>query len=355
MSSSFQCWIGSMTKWGKQVWQSKVITHSGMLESGHYVTYMRLRNQWYKCDDAWITEVDEEVVKASHCYLMYYVQKMLYHKRCGDVLILISDTGGGHRASTEAIKATFNKQFGDINIRKVAKGLMKYQPDIIIIVHPLMQHVPLRILRFHKLVTRCYCPSEEVARGALKAGLQPSQIKVFGLPVRPSFVKPICPKVYNPDFDQAVMRKHIKGFSRSENGVEESEMRLTKRKRRAKGPWGTVPQGRRGKPQGRPVPRGGRVGERGRGFRARQCLEAVGRWASRHDCASTQGVGASGHDGSPKWGEGGGGLRLRARLCLEAGRGGTRGTTVPRGGRWGPQKEIWKNNETDRFSCSSAW
>ncbi|KAH0642259.1 hypothetical protein KY289_033233 [Solanum tuberosum] len=56
-----------------------------MLESGHYVTYMRLRNQWYKCDDAWITEVDEEVVKASHCYLMYYVQKMLYHKRCGDV------------------------------------------------------------------------------------------------------------------------------------------------------------------------------------------------------------------------------------------------------------------------------
>ncbi|KAF2287289.1 hypothetical protein GH714_039548 [Hevea brasiliensis] len=36
-----------------------VITHSGMLESGHYVTYLRLRNQWYKCDDAWITEVDE--------------------------------------------------------------------------------------------------------------------------------------------------------------------------------------------------------------------------------------------------------------------------------------------------------
>lgn len=31
--------------------------------------------------------------------------------------------------------------------REVAKGLMKYQPDIIISVHPLMQHVPLRILR----------------------------------------------------------------------------------------------------------------------------------------------------------------------------------------------------------------
>ncbi|XP_038981829.1 probable monogalactosyldiacylglycerol synthase 1, chloroplastic isoform X2 [Phoenix dactylifera] len=175
------------------------------------------------------------------------------------VLILMSDTGGGHRASAEAIKAAFNQEFGDeyqvfvtdlwtdhtpwpfnqlprsYNFlvkhgtlwkmtyygsvpREVAKGLMKYQPDIIISVHPLMQHVPLRILRakgllkkivfttvvtdlstchptwFHKLVTRCYCPSTEVAKRALKAGLQPSQIKVYGLPVRPSFVKPVRPK-----------------------------------------------------------------------------------------------------------------------------------------------------------------
>ena len=49
--------------------------------------------------------------------------------------------------------------------------------------------------RFHKLVTRCYCPSDEVAKRAVKAGLKPSQIKVYGLPVRPSFVKPVRPKV----------------------------------------------------------------------------------------------------------------------------------------------------------------
>ncbi|KAK7311037.1 hypothetical protein RJT34_08908 [Clitoria ternatea] len=191
------------------------------------------------------------------------------------VLILMSDTGGGHRASAEAIKAAFYQEFGDdyqvfitdlwsdhtpwpfnqlprsysflvkhgplwkmtyygtaprlvhqsnfaatstFIAREVAKGLMKYQPDIIISVHPLMQHVPLRILRskgllkkivfttvvtdlstchptwFHKLVTRCYCPSAEVAKRARKAGLQPSQIKIFGLPVRPSFVKPVRPK-----------------------------------------------------------------------------------------------------------------------------------------------------------------
>ncbi|XP_052887246.1 monogalactosyldiacylglycerol synthase 1, chloroplastic-like isoform X3 [Gossypium arboreum] len=192
------------------------------------------------------------------------------------VLILMSDTGGGHRASAEAIKAAFNEEFGDeyqvfvtdlwsdhtpwpfnqlpksynflvkhgslwrltyygtaprviyqsnfaatstFIAREVAKGLMKYQPDIIISVHPLMQHVPLRILKskgllkkivfttvvtdlstchptwFHKLVTRCYCPSAKVAKRALKAGLQPSQIKVYGLPIRPSFVKPVRPKI----------------------------------------------------------------------------------------------------------------------------------------------------------------
>ncbi|KAG6649750.1 monogalactosyldiacylglycerol synthase, chloroplastic-like isoform X2 [Carya illinoinensis] len=191
------------------------------------------------------------------------------------VLILMSDTGGGHRASAEAIKAAFHEEFGDeyqvfitdlwtdhtpwpfnqlprsynflvkhgtlwkmtyyasaprvvhqsnfaatstFIAREVAKGLMKYQPDIIISVHPLMQHVPLRVLRskgllkkivfttvvtdlstchptwFHKLVTRCYCPSAEVAKRALKAGLQPAQIKVYGLPVRPSFVKPVRSK-----------------------------------------------------------------------------------------------------------------------------------------------------------------
>ncbi|CAI9117680.1 OLC1v1019129C1 [Oldenlandia corymbosa var. corymbosa] len=62
-----------------------VVTHSGMLESGHYVTYLRLQNQWFKCDDAWITKVNEEVVRASQCYLVYYVQKVLYHKGSEDV------------------------------------------------------------------------------------------------------------------------------------------------------------------------------------------------------------------------------------------------------------------------------
>ncbi|KAH7294627.1 hypothetical protein KP509_27G010400 [Ceratopteris richardii] len=102
--------------------------------------------------------------------------------------------------------------------RKVMQGLLKHRPDIIVSVHPLMQHVPIRLLKargllrkipfttvitdlstchptwFHKLVARCYCPAKEVAERALRAGLKPSQIRVFGLPIRPSFCRTVRPK-----------------------------------------------------------------------------------------------------------------------------------------------------------------
>ncbi|KAI8547664.1 hypothetical protein RHMOL_Rhmol07G0213500 [Rhododendron molle] len=71
-----------------------VVTHSGMLESGHYVTYLRLKNQWYKCDDAWINEVDEEVVRASQSYLIYYVQKVLSHRVSEDLSCLLVSPRG---------------------------------------------------------------------------------------------------------------------------------------------------------------------------------------------------------------------------------------------------------------------
>ncbi|KAL2929732.1 Ubiquitin carboxyl-terminal hydrolase 22 [Bienertia sinuspersici] len=57
-----------------------VITHTGKLNAGHYVTYLRLSNQWYKCDDAWITQVSESIVRAAQGYMMFYVQKTFYYK-----------------------------------------------------------------------------------------------------------------------------------------------------------------------------------------------------------------------------------------------------------------------------------
>ncbi|KAF8389145.1 hypothetical protein HHK36_025838 [Tetracentron sinense] len=196
-------------------------------------------------------------------------------ERTKNVLILMSDTGGGHRASAEAIRDAFRLEFGDeyrvfvkdvwkeytgwplndmersykfmvkhVQLWKIAfhstsprwihclylaaiaayyakeveAGLMEYKPDIIISVHPLMQHIPLWVLKrqglqkkvvfvtvitdlntchptwFHTSVTRCYCPSEEVAKRALIDGLDSSQIRVFGLPIRPSFCRAILSK-----------------------------------------------------------------------------------------------------------------------------------------------------------------
>ncbi|PKU74650.1 putative monogalactosyldiacylglycerol synthase 3, chloroplastic [Dendrobium catenatum] len=101
---------------------------------------------------------------------------------------------------------------------KVEAGIKKYKPDVIISVHPLMQHIPLWVLKwqnlhnrvifvtvitdlntchptwFHTNVNRCYCPSEEVAKRASLDGLQPSQIRVFGLPIRPSFCRAVLSK-----------------------------------------------------------------------------------------------------------------------------------------------------------------
>jgi len=57
-----------------------VVTHSGKLDSGHYVSFLRLNKCWYKCDDAWITRVSEDYVRASQAYMLYYVQKTLFYK-----------------------------------------------------------------------------------------------------------------------------------------------------------------------------------------------------------------------------------------------------------------------------------
>ncbi|KAB2079588.1 hypothetical protein ES319_A05G015000v1 [Gossypium barbadense] len=197
-------------------------------------------------------------------------------ERSKNVLILMSDTGGGHRASAEAIRDAFRIEFGDeyriyvkdvwkeytgwplndmersykfmvkhVQLWKVAfhstsprwihssylaaiasyyakeveAGLMEYKPDIIISVHPLMQHIPLSVLKwkglqkkvifvtvitdlntchptwFHPRVNRCYCPSKEVAKRALYDGLEESQIQVFGLPIRPSFARAVLSKI----------------------------------------------------------------------------------------------------------------------------------------------------------------
>eukprot|EP00889_Picochlorum_renovo_P005015 jgi/Picre1/32045/NNA_007393.t1 len=60
------------------------------------------------------------------------------------IMILMSDTGGGHRASAEALRGGFEHLYGP-NIGLISFD--EYRPNLIISVHPLMQHVPVKVLR----------------------------------------------------------------------------------------------------------------------------------------------------------------------------------------------------------------
>lgn len=190
------------------------------------------------------------------------------------ILIMITDAGGGHRASAEALRDAFVERYGShfqIEIvdmwakhtpppisrmprtyrylinevpwfykwvfrttqkpqvtrdvldafyhmvrRQVSRALRSYAPDLIISVHPLMQHVPLRILSrmqanvpfvtvvtdwitihpgwLHPDVALCFVPNQEAYDLALAAGLRPEQVRLSGLPIRPAFARAPRPK-----------------------------------------------------------------------------------------------------------------------------------------------------------------
>lgn len=54
-----------------------VVTHSGKLDSGHYITYLQLEGVWYRCDDSWVSKASEDLVRACQAYMLFYVQKTL--------------------------------------------------------------------------------------------------------------------------------------------------------------------------------------------------------------------------------------------------------------------------------------
>jgi len=196
------------------------------------------------------------------------------------VMCLMSDTGGGHRASAQALKDGFEVLYGnyfDINVvdlwsssspwplcnmpksyfflvknpwlwrmsfrcsepevlheamftgytaivgRRFARAFEDYKPHLIVSVHPLMQHVPLKVLSrmkaavsftaakvpfttvvtdltrchrtwFHKDVDKCFVATQLVAAQAMNAGLTSNQLSCHGLPIRPAFNLPSKPK-----------------------------------------------------------------------------------------------------------------------------------------------------------------
>ena len=183
------------------------------------------------------------------------------------ILILMSATGGGHRASAQALQAAFAARYPDrfqvevvdpwtdytpwpINRiprtyspivaralwfwkllwlvfeneralsavlrlayllcrNELRKVLRDYRPHLIISVHPLIQHIFLRLLEqerapipfvtvvtdlasfhhgwFHARAERCYVASEAAADAARRHGLPARKVRLLGLPVRSAF------------------------------------------------------------------------------------------------------------------------------------------------------------------------
>eukprot|EP00172_Hildenbrandia_rubra_P004379 Plantae.Rhodophyta-Hildenbrandia_rubra.ctg8734.p1 GENE.Plantae.Rhodophyta-Hildenbrandia_rubra.ctg8734~~Plantae.Rhodophyta-Hildenbrandia_rubra.ctg8734.p1 ORF type:complete len:561 (-),score=72.61 Plantae.Rhodophyta-Hildenbrandia_rubra.ctg8734:1966-3585(-) len=187
------------------------------------------------------------------------------------VLLLMSETGGGHRASAEALEAAFSEEADGaarINIvdfwvnvagfpfhrfpqqyayaakrpqlwyflylwakfpptrwltetafsifchRKVRNYIGRVDPDVIISVHPLINTLSLSCLQYNRCARNklsptyvtvvtdlggahptwfdsradaVYVPSEPLKEEAQNMGYRPDQIRLFGLPIRPSF------------------------------------------------------------------------------------------------------------------------------------------------------------------------
>ncbi len=188
------------------------------------------------------------------------------------ILIMMTEAGGGHRISAEALREAFHGRFGSefqvevvdmwarhtrVLLRRlprsyrfwasevpwmykslyrlfekeeqltwfwdgiyywvrkpVSQAFRLYGPDAVISVHPLMQDIPLRILShmgwkvpfftvvtdlasihptwLHGGVTLCFLPTEEARKQALAAGLREEQLRCYGLPIRPTFARPVA-------------------------------------------------------------------------------------------------------------------------------------------------------------------
>lgn len=49
-----------------------VVVHSGGMESGHYVCYVKCQDAWFRCDDHRVSRADPVVVAAAQAYLLFY-------------------------------------------------------------------------------------------------------------------------------------------------------------------------------------------------------------------------------------------------------------------------------------------
>jgi ubiquitin carboxyl-terminal hydrolase 22/27/51 len=49
-----------------------VIVHKGKIDSGHYVSYARQGEEWFRFDDSMVVRVDEKEVLGAEAYMLFY-------------------------------------------------------------------------------------------------------------------------------------------------------------------------------------------------------------------------------------------------------------------------------------------
>lgn len=56
---------------------SSVVVHIGQMSGGHYITYCRKEERWFKFDDSKVTTVSEAEVLDAEAYILFYVVRRL--------------------------------------------------------------------------------------------------------------------------------------------------------------------------------------------------------------------------------------------------------------------------------------
>ena len=54
-----------------------VVVHSGVLDGGHYIAYVKRRGDWFRCDDASVKSVDVDEVKRTQAFMLFYAKSNL--------------------------------------------------------------------------------------------------------------------------------------------------------------------------------------------------------------------------------------------------------------------------------------
>ena len=54
---------------------SSVVVHKGKIDNGHYISYTRQGDEWFRFDDSMVVQVDEKEVLGAEAYMLFYVTR----------------------------------------------------------------------------------------------------------------------------------------------------------------------------------------------------------------------------------------------------------------------------------------